>query len=280
MTDDYSPLPPPHGTLDAPPQRLVLERPLCIFDLETTGLDLREDRIVEVSLVKIAPDYSRQVKTWRINPERPIPKRASDVHHIYDEDVRDAPIFSDLASSIMEFIGDSDLGGFNVDRFDIPILRRELNTCGHTFPAPGARVVDSQQIFFKCEPRHLQAAYRFYCDATLDNAHSAEADAMATADILLAQVNRYTDLSNDIEGLSRFCAPRKSTAEGIDPAGKIGWKGDVAVLTFGKHRDRALKDLVEQERGYLEWMQGERASFEPATKAIIRDALGGDLPRK
>jgi len=166
---------------------LKLHKPLCIFDLETTGISVGKDRIVEICILKVNPDASRESKTWLVNPEMPIPKESSEVHGIYDADVKDAPKFREIAPKIMEIINGTDLGGFNSNRFDVPLLAEELLRADIDFDLSKFRLVDAQTIYHKMEPRNLSAAYQFYCGKTLENAHSAEADVLATFEVLDAQ---------------------------------------------------------------------------------------------
>ena len=183
---------------------LQLTRPIACVDLETTGVSITQDRIVEISIVKLHPDGKREVKTRRMNPGIPIPKEASAVHGIYDEDVAAEPTFKELANGIKQFLDNCDLCGFNSNKFDFPILTEEFIRAGLDVNFRDRHLVDVQQIFFKKEPRTLSAAYKFYCDKELENAHSAEADALATVDILFAQINHYSDLSNRVEELAQL----------------------------------------------------------------------------
>lgn len=253
---------------------LTLQRPLVVFDLETTGLDISSDRIVEISCVKIAVDGRRDVRTRRINPTVPISPAATEVHGITDEDVADQPTFAQLARGLFEFLDGCDLSGFNVEQFDLPILTREFNRVGMTFPRHQVFVVDTWKIFLLKEPRDLAAAYRFYCGKELINAHSAEADTIAAADVLLAQVAKYDDAPTDAEGLYAFAHPVHPNW--LDPDGKIVWQGDEAVLGFGKHRGRPLRRMATEEPDYLRWMA--TASFSDEVAKIVNAALDGDFP--
>ena len=191
---------------------LKLHKPFCVFDLETTGKNVGKDRIVEISILKINPDASRESKTWLVNPEMPIPQASSDIHGITDDKVKDAPTFKEIASKVIEFIAGTDLGGFNSNRFDVPLLAEELLRAGVDFDLSKFRLVDAQTIYHKMEPRTLSAAYKFYCQKELINAHSAEADVMATFEVLDAQVGHYPELPKDIAGLSEFSYHNKFAA--------------------------------------------------------------------
>ncbi len=243
---------------------LKLHKPFCVFDLETTGTNVGKDRIVEISILKVNPDASRESKTWLVNPEMYIPKEASAVHGIFDADVADAPTFKGIAPKVMEMIAGSDLGGFNSNRFDVPLLAEELLRAGIDFDLSKFRLVDAQNIFFKMEPRNLSAAYKFYCDKTLENAHSAEADVLATFEVLDAQVARYDDLPNDIAGLSEFSFQNRFA----DLAGFIAFdENDQEIFTFGKYKGQRVKDVFQKDIGYFGWIQN--ADFPLYTKKIL-----------
>ena len=257
--------------------RLELVRPLVAIDLETTGLDIGSDRIVEICCVKLGCDGHREVRTHRVDPCMPISAEAVRVHGIENADVRGQPTFAQLAQSLYAFLGGCDLTGFNVERFDLPLLRREFEREGLQFPHPGVRVLDSWQIFLRKEPRDLAAATQFYCGRPLTEAHSARADAEAAADVLLAQVARYRDLPADIAGLEAYCHPSK--ADWVDSGGKILWKDDQAVLAFGRHKDEPLAKLVNDAPDYLRWIVN-KANLAPDVVSIVRAALDGSLPRR
>src|SRR5690554_203947 len=211
---------------------LKLNRPICFFDLETTGIDVVKDRIVEIAILKVYPNGNKESKTWLVNPTIPIPPQATAVYGITNEKVANEPTFKELAPQIHNMIKDSDLAGYNSDRFDIPLLVEELLRADIDFDLKNRVTVDVQTIFHKKEERTLAAAYRFYCNGTLENAHSAEADTHATYEILKAQLDRYNDLENDIKALSEFTTRKKS----FDLAGFIALnaKGE-EIITFGKH---------------------------------------------
>jgi DNA polymerase-3 subunit epsilon len=255
-------------------RHLVLSRPLVVFDLETTGLDVRSDRIVEVSCVKIGVDGSHEIRTRRINPGMPISPQATAVHGITDEDVRDEPSFGQLARSLFALLEGCDLSGFNIEGFDLPMLTSEFERVGIRFPAGPTHVVDSWRIFLQKEPRDLTAAYRFYCGRDLAAAHSAEADAKAAAEVLLAQVARYADLPTAVDGLHDFCHPVHP--EWIDGDGKLVFSANEACLAFGKHRYKTLRRMVQEESDYLHWIL--QSDFSDEVKDIVREALSGRFP--
>lgn len=243
---------------------LKLHKPLCIFDLETTGTNVGKDRIVEICILKVNPDASRESKTWLVNPEMPIPEAASAVHGIYDKDVADAPTFKDIAPKVAEMISGSDLGGYNSNRFDVPLLAEEMLRAGQDFDLGKFRLVDAQTIFFKMEPRNLGAAYQFYCGKSLENAHSAEADVMATFEVLNAQVAHYDEVPETIAELSEFTYQNKFA----DLAGFIGYDDScVEIFTFGKYKGQRVKDVFSKDIGYFGWIQN--ADFPLYTKKVL-----------
>ena len=243
---------------------LKLHKPFCVFDLETTGTNVGKDRIVEISILKINPDASRESKTWLVNPEMPIPQASSDIHGITDDKVKDAPTFKEIASKVIEFIAGTDLGGFNSNRFDVPLLAEELLRAGVDFDLSKFRLVDAQTIYHKMEPRTLSAAYKFYCQKELINAHSAEADVMATFEVLDAQVGHYPELPKDIAGLSEFSYHNKFA----DLAGMIGYDdGDDEIFQFGKYKGQKVLDVFKKDLGYYSWIMN--ADFPLYTKKIL-----------
>ncbi len=243
---------------------LKLHKPLCIFDLETTGIDISKDRIVEICILKINPDASRESKTWLINPEMHIPEKASEVHGIYDEDVADKPTLKDIAPQIMQMLSGADLGGFNSNRFDVPLLAEELLRVGIDFDLSKIKLVDAQVIYHKMEPRNLSAAYKFYCNKNLENAHSAEADTLATFEILDAQVEKYQDIPNDISSLSEISYHNKFA----DLAGNIIYnENGVEVFNFGKYKGQPVAEVFKKDIGYYGWIQN--ADFPRYTKKVF-----------
>ena len=240
---------------------LKLNRPICFFDLETTGVEVAKDRIVEISIFKVFPNGNKESKTWLVNPEIKIPFQVSQIHGITDEKVANEPTFKELSSQVYAMIKDSDLAGFNSDRFDIPLLAEELLRAGVDFDMKNRVSVDVQTIFHKMEERTLSAAYKFYCGQSLENAHSAEADTMATYEILKSQLERYPELENDMKSLSEFTTRKKS----VDFAGFIAMndKGQ-EIFTFGKHKGALVEKILEEEPGYFGWIQN--ADFPLYTK--------------
>jgi DNA polymerase-3 subunit epsilon len=243
---------------------LKLTRPICFFDLETTGIDVARDRIVEISIFKVFPNGTTESKTWLVNPTIPIPPQSTAVHGISDEKVANEPTFDALASQVHNMIKDSDLAGFNSDRFDIPLLAEELLRAGVDFDMKNRVSVDVQTIFHKMEERTLSAAFKFYCGQSLENAHSAEADTMATYEILKSQLDRYENLENDMKSLSEFTTRKKS----VDFAGFIAMNTEgKEIFTFGKHKGALVEDIFDKEPGYFGWIQN--ADFPLYTKKVL-----------
>lgn len=243
---------------------LQLRRPICFFDLETTGINVATDRIVEISVLKVFPNGNKESHTWRVNPEMPIPKESSDIHHITDEMVANEPTFKELAPQVYALLKDSDLGGFNSNRFDIPLLAEELLRAEVDFDLKKSLSVDVQTIFHKMEKRTLEAAYKFYCDKSLENAHSAAADTQATYEVLLSQLERYSELENDVASLAEFSAHKQFA----DFAGYIGYNKDgLEQFNFGKHKGTLVTDVLENEPGYFGWLLN--ADFPLYTKKVL-----------
>jgi len=244
--------------------QLKLTKPMCFFDLETTGISITKDRIVEISILKVFPNGKEERHTWKVNPEMPIPAETTAIHGISDEDVKDAPTFKQLGKEVHTLIKDSDLAGFNSNRFDIPLLAEEMLRVDLDFDMKSRVAIDVQTIFHKKEQRTLSAAYKFYCDETLENAHSAEADTFATYEILKAQLDRYEDLENDTKFLAEFSS-RKQFA---DFAGFIAFnKEGQECFSFGKHKGKLVLDVLEQEPGYFGWLLN--ADFPLYTKKVL-----------
>ncbi len=256
--------------------KLNLKKPIAFFDLETTGLNLVTDRIVEISILKVMPDGSEEVYTKRMNPTIPISAEASAITGIYDEDVKDLPTFKDLSVEIFEFLKGCDLGGYNLLRFDVPLLTEEFLRAEIEYDSSDLNIVDAQVIFHMMEKRTLSAAYKFYCDKELDNAHSAEADVRATYDVLKGQIERYEGVAvkdgkgnesipvqNDMKALTEL-APNRF----VDSHGRMVWKNGVEVFNFGKHKNKPVKDVLLNDKGYYDWiMKGE---FALSTKMVLR----------
>ncbi len=245
---------------------LKLKRPLIFMDLETTGVDASKDRIVEISLVKVHVNGDKEIKTRRLNPQMPIPAEASAVHGIYDADVAECPSFREIAKSLRTFVGGCDFAGFNSNRFDVPVLVEEFLRADVDIDLSKTKFIDVQNIFHKKEQRTLVAAYKFYCDKDLEGAHSAEADTLATCDVLMAQLDRYEDLENDVDFLAEY-STRNKTA---DFAGRIIFdENDREVFSFGKHKGRSVEEVFEKEPSYYSWMMN--GDFPLYTKKVISE---------
>jgi DNA polymerase III subunit epsilon len=257
-----------------PPMHLNLKKPLAFIDLETTGINISSDRIVEIAIIKINTDGTRQVKRKLINPEMPIPPGATEVHGITNEMVKDAPTFKQAANEIKQFIEGCDLGGYNSNRFDIPMLAEEFLKSGLEFDLNDRKLVDVQKIFHMMEQRTLSAAYKFYCDKNLDGAHSAEVDATATWEILEAQLQRYPQLGNTVETIL------KATGEDliVDFARRFVFENGVEVFNFGKHKGRPVTDVLKQEPQYYDWMM--KGDFPLHTKQKLTEILNRTLLKK
>lgn len=231
--------------------RLNLKNPLVFFDLETTGIDITKDRIVEISYVKVFPNGKEESKTMRINPERPIPPESTAIHGITDDDVKDCPTFKAVAKTLAAQIEGCDLAGYNSNRFDIPLLAEEFLRADVNIDLNRRKFVDVQTIFHKMEQRTLSAAYKFYCNKTLENAHTAAVDTMATYEVLQAQLDRYPELQNDIAFLSDF----SSYNNNVDFAGRMIYNDKKEeVFNFGKFKGRLVEDVLKNEPGYYAWM--------------------------
>ena len=244
--------------------QLKLTKPICFFDLETTGVNVAKDRIVEISILKIFPNGNKESKTWLVNPEMEIPAEVIAVHGISNEKVANEPTFKELSKEIYTMVKDSDLAGFNSDRFDIPLLAEEMLRSEVDFDMKHMVSVDVQTIFHKMEKRTLGAAYKFYCDKDLEGAHSAEADTMATYEVLLSQLDRYPELENNVKKLSEFTTRKQS----LDFAGFIGVdENDNPIFAFGKHKGKTVDEVLEKEPGYFGWILN--ADFPLYTKKVL-----------
>ena len=246
--------------------KLNLKNPLVFFDLETTGVNVTKDRIVEIALIKIYPNGKEEEKLWRINPEIPIPKEASEIHKIYDKDIKNAPVFKEVAKTIAQFIEGCDLAGFNSNRFDIPLLAEEFLRTNVDIDMRNRKFVDVQTIFHKMEQRTLSAAYKFYCQESLENAHSAMADTKATYEILKAQLDRYEELENDIDYLNKISSYHKNA----DFAGQIIFnKNDEEIINFGKYKGQTVENVLQKDQGYYNWIMN--ADFPLYTKKVLTE---------
>jgi DNA polymerase-3 subunit epsilon len=233
---------------------IELKRPLAFIDLETTGVNLGKDRIVEIAIVKIMQDGTRLVKRKLINPEMPIPPETTEIHGISDDMVKDAPTFKQVASEIKQFLENCDISGYNSNKFDIPLLVEEFLRADKDFKIDGRKLLDVQKIYHMMEPRTLSAAYKFYCEKELVNAHSAEADATATWEVLESQIERYPQLGNSLETIFKVIGEE----EIVDFARRMVVQDGKIVFNFGKHKGKEVEKVLKEERSYYDWMmQGD-----------------------
>ncbi len=256
------------------PLPLKLDRPLVIFDIESTGISPRADRIIELAVIKVAPDGSETERYWLVNPTIPIPVETTAVHGITDEAVRDCPTFAQVAPEIDAFLKNCDLGGYNVLRFDIPMLEEEFKRVGLNLDVDNRRILDAQRIYHAKEPRDLTAAYRFFCGSEHLDAHGAEADTRVTLEVLKGQFRKYDDLPHDMATLDRqFNATDPFNA---DRTGRLRWVDNEITINFGKMKGRRLRDLVTEDIGYLNWIL--RGDFPLDTRRLVEDAIAGKYP--
>jgi len=253
---------------------LKLERPLVFIDLETTGINIAIDRVIEIAIVKIMPDKTKLVKHKLINPQMPIPKSSIDIHGITDEKVKDAPTFKEVANELKQFIDNADLSGYNSNRFDIPLLMEEFLRAGIELDMTNRRMLDVQTIFHMMEKRTLEAAYKFYCTKDLIDAHSAEADASATWEILEAQLEKYAHLGNTIDTVLQFTGEEKY----VDFARRFVLDNDVEVFNFGKHKGKSVVEVLKAEPQYYDWMM--RGDFPLHTKQKLTEIFNRTLLKK
>ena len=243
---------------------LNLSKPICFFDIESTGTNVVRDRIVEISVLKVFPNGNREARTWLVNPGVPIPKETTDIHGISDEKVAAEPTFKEIGPKVADMLKDADLAGYNSNKFDIPILAEEFLRAGIEFDFSKKRAIDVQNIFHKKEQRTLEAAYRFYCDKDLKDAHSAEADTLATYEILKSQLDRYEDLDNSVDYLAQF----SNRFRAADYAGFIIFnKNDVECFSFGKYKHKPVEEVLAKDPGYFGWIQN--AEFPQYTKNVL-----------
>ena len=248
---------------------LNLTKPIAFFDLETTGLNIASDRIVEISIIKIMPNGDKEIKTKLINPTIPISEESIGIHGITNEKVKDKATFKEVAQEFSDFIDGCDLSGYNSNKFDIPLIAEEFLRAGIDFDVTNRNLVDVQNIFHKMEQRTLVAAYKFYCDGDLTDAHSAEADTVATYEILEAQIEKYDELENDMEFLAEFSQRTKN----VDLMGRIVYnEKNIPVYNFGKHKGKSIKEVYNKEPGYSGWMLN--GDFPLYTKKVLRDIVG------
>lgn len=243
---------------------LNLTKPVVFFDLETTGISVTNDRIVEISYLKVFPDGTEVSRTQRVNPEMHIPEEATAVHHISDDDVRDCPTFRQIAQNIANVLEGSDIAGFNSNRFDVPVLAEEFLRAGIDVDFSKTRFIDVQVIYHKMEQRTLSAAYKFYCGKDLDDAHSAEGDTRATYEVLKAQLDRYENLKNDIKWLSEYT----SFTRNVDFSGYFIYNDkDEEIVNFGKYKGRSLAEIFQRDPSYYDWIM--KSDFPRNTKQVL-----------
>ncbi|MBL4716128.1 MAG: 3'-5' exonuclease [Bacteroidia bacterium] len=247
--------------------KLNLNRPIAFIDLETTGVDVAKDRIVEIAILKVAPDGSSDMKLQRINPGMPIPKESSEIHGIYDDDVKDSPKFEDVADLLSKLLNDCDLGGYNSNKFDVPLLLEEFYRAEVELDMTDKKLVDVQNIFHKMEQRTLVAAYQFYCKKDLTNAHSADADIQATYEVLLSQLEKYGELENDIDFLHEF----SKRSNFVDFAGRFVYNEEgKETFNFGKHKGKLVeKVIIQEDPSYYSWMM--KGEFPAYTKMKLKE---------
>ena len=253
---------------------LTVSRPLAIIDLETTGINVATDKIIEIAIVKLLPDGTTLNKRKFINPQMPIPKSSSDVHGITNEMVKDAPVFKQVANEIKQFLDNCDLGGYNSNRFDIPMLVEEFLRAGLEFSMEGRKLIDVQKIFHSMEQRTLAAAYKFYCNKALTNAHSAEADALATLEILHAQVVRYPEIGLTIESILN-CIGEEDC---VDFARRMIMADGIEIFNFGKHKGKAVAEVLKAEPQYYDWIM--KGDFPMNTKQKLTEILNRTIIKK
>lgn len=258
--------------------KLNLTKPLVFFDLETTGINVTQDRIVEASFLKVHPNGNEELKTFRLNPTIPIPSEVSIIHGIYDHDIAESPLFKEVAKPLFEFLKGCDLAGYNLVRFDVPVLAEEFLRVGLDFSIDNRKLIDSQKIFYIMEPRTLSGAYKFYCDKKLSGAHGAEADTLATYEVLKAQIDHYQNtevedengnltmpIQNDMQLLHNL-----SRSQSADLAGRFGYNREgVPIFNFGKHKGKTVKHVLRIEPTYYEWMM--KGDFPLQTKKVLTE---------
>jgi len=256
--------------------RLKLDRPLAFFDIESTGVSPRGDRIIDLAVTKLFPDGERRTYTYRVNPEMPIPEGSTRIHGITDDDVRESPTFKDIADKVLELLDDSDLAGYNIVRFDVPMLQEEFKRAGLSFDAESRRLIDVQRIFHRREPRDLSAALSFYCGEMHMGAHGAEDDVLATIRVLEGQYDQYGDLPTDPDALHDYCNPKDP--DWVDRTGRLRWENGQVAINFGKNKGRPLADLVRKDPNFIKWML--RSDFPQDTRLIVENAKNGTWPER
>lgn len=255
-------------------KNIIFDRPIAFIDVETTGLNVSSDRIVELTILKIHPDGKEELKSHRINPGIPISAEATDIHGITDRDVADEPHFQQYSHSICAFLNGCDIGGFGVKRFDLRILEAEFRRASVKFSRRGRRIIDALIIYHRLHPRDLAAAYKEYCGNDLEKAHTSGGDARAAAEILEAQLRIHTELPKDIDGLCEFCDGEETNW--VDAEGRFIWLEDEVTFNFGQYKGHSLKSVLSMDEGYIEWLAGAGLSLE--INEIARNALNGNFP--
>jgi DNA polymerase-3 subunit epsilon len=255
---------------------LQLDRPIAVFDIESTGINPASDRIVEIAVLKIIPGGESRSTVRRLNPGIPIPAAASAVHGIYDTDVADCPSFADIAEKLFNYLDGCDLAGYNLTTFDVPMLTAEFKRAGYDFSVENRRVIDAYNIFCRMFPRTLTGAYKFFCGKDLEGAHGAAADTAATWEVLQGELEKFPELPRDSAGLAAFC--EQSDPDMVDRTRRFRWMGDDVVINFGKFAGRQLKDIAQNEPGFLRWIM--RSDFPEEVKKIASDALIGKYPER
>jgi len=254
---------------------MKLTHPLVVLDLETTGIWIDKDKIIEIAMIKCMPDETEQRYCQKVNPKMKIPPEVSDLTGITDDDVKNAPLFKDIAQDIITFVDSADFGGFNVERFDLPLLERELNEAGRDFKWRHRNIFDAQKVYHINEKRDLSAAYQFFCNKELKNAHSAMVDTQATLDVLKGQIEKYGEGNQDISCLNSFDYVKHVT--NYDAEGKFRWWNGQLFMMFGKYaRKSSLMEVVKKDPKYLEWILS--ANFSSEIKTLVADALKGNFP--
>ena len=257
-------------------KNLKLTRPLAVMDIETTGLNPQEDRIIEISIIKLFPDGKEEILNSLINPERSIPAESTQIHKITDADVIVKPTFNEFAQKVIDFIRDCDLCGFQIAKFDLSVLESEFNRAGVNYLRDGIKIIDVLKIYHKLEPRDLSSAYLKYCGKFLSGAHRSENDARAVIEILEAQLEKHDFLPKGISELHEFCNPKDSSW--IDEEGKLTWLNGKAAINFGKHRGRTLEEIYKNEPDYFKWILN--TDFSSKVKEIIKEAMTGKFPKQ
>jgi len=255
-----------------------LNKPLIFFDLETTGLDFKYDHIIEIGALKIYPDGKKESYERRINPGMRIPIEVTKITGISNEDVASSPYLSNLIEELEAFFKDSDIAGYNILRFDAKVMVEEFKRCGRNFNLDERAVIDAQIIFHQKEKRDLSAAYKFYCNKELKDAHSAQADTNATYDIWLSQMKKYKDLPTNIKDLDILC--RSDNERFVDHEGKFFWRDGEAVFNFGKHKSKSLRWVTKNDSNYLDWVIAPERNFSQQMVDICYNAMKGTFPKK